>query len=345
MAYEQVMSLSSLAQMTPSKVTVGETDVVVIRQGEAIYALEATCPHSGAPLEKGALCDGKLVCPWHKSVFAISESRPGSLLEPPALRALKRYPVKVDHDAVWIDPQPLDEATPLQTADKTPVYVVLGTGAGGSAAIKALRESGFTGRLVVVEREKQAPYDRTALSKFVPQGDMDINEVPSLLPEAYLQQQQIERINGNVEEVDSKRHSLRLEDGKTLSYHRLLLATGATPQRPDLPGKALHGVQVLRSLEQAATLVATVEHEHQLVIIGNSFIGMEVAAALRKQDIAVTVVSAHPLPFEKQFGTELGTFFRRRHQEKGVTFVDGEPAALKGIGIYTSGRRLKSNSR
>lgn len=108
MAYEQVMSLSSLAQMTPSKVTVGETDVVVIRQGEAIYALEATCPHSGAPLEKGALCDGKLVCPWHKSVFAISESRPGSLLEPPSLRALKRYPVKVDHDAVWIDPQPLD---------------------------------------------------------------------------------------------------------------------------------------------------------------------------------------------------------------------------------------------
>lgn len=309
MAYEQVMSLSSLAQMTPSKVTVGETDVVVIRQGEAIYALEATCPHSGAPLEKGALCDGKLVCPWHKSVFAISESCPGSLLEPPALRALKRYPVKVDHDAVWIDPQPLDEATPLQTADKTPVYVVLGTGAGGSAAIKALRESGFTGRLVVVEREKQAPYDRTALSKFVPQGDMDINEVPSLLPEAYFQQQQIERINGNVEEVDSKRHSLRLEDGKTLSYHRLLLATGATPQRPDLPGKALHGVQVLRSLEQAATLVATVEHEHQLVIIGNSFIGMEVAAALRKQDIAVTVVSPHPLPFEKQFGTELGTFF------------------------------------
>nr|WP_281418218.1 FAD-dependent oxidoreductase [Candidatus Sodalis endolongispinus] len=115
-----------------------------------------------------------------------------------------------------------------------------------------------------------------------------------------------------------------------MSFHRLLLATGGTPQRPYLPGKALHGVQVLRSLEQAATLVATVEHEHQLVIIGNSFIGMEVAAALRKQDIAVTVVSLHPLPFEKQFGTELGTFFRRRHQEKGVTFVDGEPAAFEG---------------
>ena len=89
-------------------------------------------------------------------------------------------------------------------------------------------------------------------------------------------------------------------------------------------------MEVLRSWEQAATLVATVEREHRLVIIGNSFIGMEVAAALRKQAIEVTVVSPHPLPFEKQFGTELGRFFRRRHQEKGVTFVDGDPAAFEG---------------
>lgn len=268
MAYESIMSLFSLSQMTPSKITVGETDILVIRRGEEVYALEATSPHAGAPLEKGALCEDKRVCPWHKSVFAITESRPGSLLEPPSLRALKRFPVKVEQDAVWIDLHPLDEDTPLQAADKQPTYVVLG--AGGSAAINALREKGFTGRLVVVEREKQAPYDR------------------------------------------------------------LLLATGATPQRPDLPGKALRGVEVLRSWEQAATLVATVEREHWLVIIGNSVIGMEVAAALRKQAVEVTVVSPHPLPFEKQFGTELGRFFRRRHQEKGVTFVDGEPAAFEG---------------
>lgn len=270
MTYEPIMSLFSLSQMTPSKITVGETDILVIRRGEEVYALEATSTHAGAPLEKGALCEDKRVCPWHKSVFAITESRPGSLLEPPSLRALKRFPVKVEQDAVWIDPHPLDEDTPLQAADKQPTYVVLGAGAGGSAAINALREKGFTGRLVVVEREKQAPYDR------------------------------------------------------------LLLATGATPQRPDLPGKALRGVEVLRSWEQAATLVATVEREHWLVIIGNSVIGMEVAAALRKQAVEVTVVSPHPLPFEKQFGTELGRFFRRRHQEKGVTFVDGEPAAFEG---------------
>ncbi|RLR18254.1 hypothetical protein D8L93_02620 [Sodalis-like symbiont of Bactericera trigonica] len=109
MAYEQVMSLSPLAKMmTPRKVTVGETDIVVIRRGEEVYALEATCPHSDAPLGKGALCDDKLVCPWHKSVFYLGENSAGELLEPPSLRALKRYSVKVDHDAVWIDSQPLD---------------------------------------------------------------------------------------------------------------------------------------------------------------------------------------------------------------------------------------------
>ncbi|NDL64957.1 FAD-dependent oxidoreductase [Acerihabitans arboris] len=327
MAYKEVMSLTALSEMEPKKVSIGDTDIVLIKKGDRVFALEGTCPHSGAPLEKGALCEGKLICPWHKSVFTIEE---GALCEPPSLRDLKRYPVKIEQGKLWVDPNAEPGNGPLDEVTTQDALVVLGVGAGGSAAIKALREKGYQGRLIVIEREKQAPYDRTTLSKFVPQGDMDIDEVPSLLDDDYYQQQKIERINGNVEELDTGRHQLRLEDGQVITYRKLLLSTGGIPQRPDLPGKALFGVQVLRSWEQAAALVDTVEKKKRLVIIGNSFIGMEVAAAFRKQEVDVTVIAEHPLPFEKQFGTELATFFRRRHEQKGVKFIEGLPAEFAG---------------
>ncbi|TCV94343.1 FAD-dependent oxidoreductase [Biostraticola tofi] len=327
MAYQNVMSLSNLAELTPKKVSVGDTDVLLLRKGDEVYALEATCPHAGAPLEKGAVCEGKLVCPWHKSVFTLEK---GQLCEPPSLRSLNRYPVKIEQDALWVDAEPEGGQSALQKIDEDETFVVLGVGAGGSAAIKALREKGYQGRLVVIEREKQAPYDRTTLSKFVPQGDMSLDEVPSLLNDAFYQQQQVERINGNVASLDTQRRHITLDNGTVIHYQRLLLSTGGIPQRPELPGKALQGVAVLRSWEQAAALIPQVEKQQRLVIIGNSFIGMEVAAAFRKQDIDVTVISPHPLPFEKNFGPELATFFRRRHQQKGVRFVDGEPVALQG---------------
>ncbi|WP_413731205.1 FAD-dependent oxidoreductase [Sodalis sp. RH20] len=327
MAYQEVMSLTALPELAPKKISLGDTDILLIKKGDRVFALEATCPHSGAPLEKGALCEGKIICPWHKSVFTIEE---GALCEPPSLRDLKRYPVKIEQGKLWVDPQAEPGAGPLDKVTTQDALVVLGVGAGGSAAIKALREKGYHGRLVVIEREKQAPYDRTTLSKFVPQGDMDIDEVPSLLDDDFYQQQKIERINGNVEKLSAAKHQLRLEDGTMIPYRQLLLATGGIPQRPDLPGKALFGIQVLRSWEQAAVLVDTVEKEKRLVIIGNSFIGMEVAAAFRKQDVDVTVIAEHPLPFEKQFGKELASFFRRRHEQKGVKFVEGLPAEFTG---------------
>lgn len=345
MAYRDVMPLTALPEMELKKISLGKTDILLVRRGDNIFALEATCPHSGAPLEKGALCEGKLVCPWHKSVFTVDD---GALCEPPSLRGLKRYPVKLQQGNILVDPEPIQQSEPIEALTKEEPLVVLGVGAGGSAAIKALREKGYQGPLIVVEREKQAPYDRTVLSKFVPQGDMDIEEVPSLLDEEYYQQQKIERINGNVEELNAAKHQLRLDNGKIISYRKLLLAVGGTPKRPDLPGKALFGVEVLRSWEQAAELIKSVEKQKRLVIIGNSFIGMEVAAALRKQKFDVTVIAKHPLPFEKQFGEELADFFRRRHEQKGVKFIAGEPAEFAGARhveavVLKTGKRIEAD--
>ncbi|XBS71823.1 FAD-dependent oxidoreductase [Acerihabitans sp. KWT182] len=316
-----------------------------MRKGDKVFALEATCPHSGAPLEKGALCEGKLICPWHKSVFTLEE---GALCEPPSLRALKRYPVKVEEGAIWLDPKPLPGNAPLKQTDDEPAIVVLGSGAGGSAAITALREKGYTGRLLVVEREKQAPYDRTVLSKFVPQGDMAIDEVPSLIDDEFYRRQKVKRITGNVEALEVKDHRLRLDDGTEISYRHLLLATGGIPQRPDLPGKALMGIEVLRSWEQAAAMIDVVERKQRLVIIGNNFIGMEVAAAFRKQEIDITVIAKHDLPFEKTVRQGSGELFRRRHEQNGVKFITGEPASFEGqrqvsAVVLKDGRRIDAD--
>ncbi|MCU5772079.1 FAD-dependent oxidoreductase [Erwiniaceae bacterium BAC15a-03b] len=336
MSYQNVMVLQDLPQMKPVKAPVGDTDVLLIRNGESVNAYQASCPHAGAPLEQGAICDDQLICPWHKAVFNLSD---GSLAEPLALSHLQRYALRIENGMVQVDPEPLTTTKPHQGGDKTPVFVILGSGAAGSAAAWTLRDEGFNGKLILVDREPEAPYDRTALSKFVPSGNMKISEVPSMLDKAFLQQ--VNRVYGDVERLDSREQQLYFADGSTLHFDKLLIASGGVPQRPDISGKALFGVHLLRSIEQADTLLKEVDSQQKLVIIGNSFIGMELASALRAKKIDVQVIARQPLPFKAQFGEQIATFFRQLHEENGVRFVEGEVAALQGE-QHVSGVQLKS---
>jgi Ferredoxin subunits of nitrite reductase and ring-hydroxylating dioxygenases len=161
-SYQSVVELKSLAQHKPTKFTVGDIDMVLVRDGERVQALQAKCPHAGAPLEQGAICGDKLVCPWHKAVFQL---RDGKMCEPLALANLKRYPVRVEQGKVLVNPQAMTPASAPAAQGESPVCVILGSGAAGSAAIWTLRDEGFSGRIVLVERESAAPYDRTALSQ------------------------------------------------------------------------------------------------------------------------------------------------------------------------------------
>lgn len=335
MSYQSVVELKALAQRKPTKVTVGETDMVLIRDGDRVQALQAKCPHAGAPLEQGAVCGDKLVCPWHKAVF---ELRDGKMCEPLALANLKRYPVRIEQGQVLINPQAMSPASAPVAQGEAPVCVILGSGAAGSAAIWTLRDEGFSGRIVRIERESDAPYDRTTLSKFVPSGKMAINEVPKLLKQDVLGP--VVWLQGEVVQLKAQEQTLVLKDGQQVKFDQLLIATGGVPQPLDIPGKDLDGVHLLRSLRQADTLISQVDEAQQLVIIGNSFIGMEVAGALRNRDIDVTVVARHPLPFASQFGEEIGRHFYELHRSNGVKFVEGEPEALTGEGAV-SGVRLK----
>ncbi|WP_380181822.1 FAD-dependent oxidoreductase [Kalamiella sp. sgz302252] len=336
MSYQNAIVLQDLPQLKPVRVAIDEQEILLIREEDEVRAFQAKCPHSGAPLEQGAIRDGYLVCPWHKANFAISD---GSLCEPLALSDLQRYPVKIENGMVQVDPDALPPLYRFSEEDDEPVFVVLGTGAAGAAAAWTLRREGFKGRLVLVDREKQAPYDRTVLSKFVPAGNMAIDEVPPLLDEEFWHY--AERKQGDVEQLDSRERLLRFADGSTLKYDKLLIATGGIPQRPDLSGKALFGVHVLRSLEQAATLLQEVDETGRLVIVGNSFIGMELASALCSKKVKVQVIARDPLPFRKQFGEKIAKYFRELHEENGVEFIEGEPVALQNSGGHVSGIELK----
>lgn len=339
MSYQSVVQLKSLAQRKPTKFTVGDIDMVLVRDGERVQALQAKCPHAGAPLEQGAICGDKIVCPWHKAVFQL---RDGKMCEPLALANLKRYPVRIEEGKVWVNPQAMSPASASVAQGESPVCVILGSGAAGSAAIWTLRDEGFSGRIVMVEREAAAPYDRTALSKFVPSGKMAIEDVPKLLKSDVLGA--VERIQSEVAQLKAREKTLVLQGGQQIKFDQLLIASGSVPQPLDIAGKDLQGVHLLRSLNQADALLKQVDDTQQIVIIGNSFIGMEMAGALRNRDVNVTVIARQTLPFVKQFGEEIGRYFYELHRSNGVKFVEGEPEALEGEN-RVSAVRLKSGKK
>lgn len=333
MTYKKAIALSALENNQLKQVEIGETNVVLVRRGDSVHAYQANCPHAGAPLAEGAICEGKLVCPWHKAVFDLAD---GSLDQPPALESLKQYAVKIEQGQVQVNVDDVSQHTHLDAGEESEQIVILGSGAAGSAALGTLEESGYHGRIVVVDQEKSAPYDRTALTKFVPNGSMDVSDVPTLLEDNAFEQKNVQRIVSKVTQIDSKNRKLHLANQQTISFKKLLIATGGAPTRPDLPGSELSGIHVLRNLQQEKTLLCAVDQLKQLVIVGNSFIGMEMAAALRKRGIDIKVIAPHPLPFEAQFGEKIARYFRALHEQNGVEFIDGEVAGFKG------GRRVES---
>jgi NAD(P)H-nitrite reductase len=157
---------------------------------------------------------------------------------------------------------------------------------------------------------------------------MAIEDVPKLLKPDVLGS--LQRIQGEVAQLKAQDQRLILADGQTVKFDQLIIASGGVPQPLNIPGKDLQGVHLLRSLNQADELLKQVDQTEQLVIIGNSFIGMEMAGALRNRDVDVTVIARHPLPFAKQFGEEIGRYFHDLHRSNGVKFVEGEPEALEG---------------
>ncbi|MBI6942878.1 FAD-dependent oxidoreductase [Pseudomonas putida] len=311
-----VARLEQLDPTRPLRVQAGSEELILIRQGDQVHAYQGNCPHAGAPLDEGLICGGLLVCPWHKAAFAVDE---GAVCEPPALADLRRYRAWVKDGEVWVDDLPLPRVEPPRHSDAR-CFVVVGAGAAGAAAVATLLAHGFAGKLIWLDQERQPAYDRTSLSKFVIAGQMPPDEVPALLDAGQLRQGQLDRRVGKVKALDVKKRQITLADGHRIDYDAALLATGGKPQRPDLPGVDLPGVMTLRSREDAARLLDAAEPGQPVVIVGDGFIGLEAAAALRSYGAQVHVVSRHPVPLARQLGERVGRCIRQLHEGKGVVF-------------------------
>ena len=333
--------------------------VLLTRQQGQVHAFAPNCPHYGAPLEKGKLLNGRIICPWHHACFKLDS---GHLCEPPALDDLPKFAVREAGGRILVQvpaspPASTNkpEATPTAEVGGTPpapvsppadtrTFVIVGGGAAGEFAAQTLRCEGFSGRVVLVSGEKELPYDRTKLSKAYLAGKAKPEALP-LRERDFYARQNIELLaNTRATGVDLGKQEIQLAGQPPLHYDQLLLAPGSMPNRlPKLPGHDLPGVLPLRTQADAGALLEATKEAKQVVIIGSSFIGMEAASSLVAEGRQVTVIVQEKVPFEGVLGPEIGTMFQKLHEEQGVKFEsEADVTALVGEDGPVSGVQLKS---
>ena len=273
-----VLADAELAEGQLKAVEIGKTKVLLARDGGRVYATAATCPHYGLPLEKGTVCAGRLRCPFHESAFDLAT---GEVREPPALDGLATYLVRVDGGQIYVTvddgkPARVPPANRAKGTDAMSV-VILGGGAAGNAAAEGLREFGFAGTIKIVTADARRPYDRPSLSKNYLNGQKPAEKLP-LRDETFYADRGIAIAHRPASGVDVKGKRVTFADGGTMPYHKLLLAVGGTPKRLDVPGGDRPNVLTLRTWADADRILSAIAKGTRVVVVGASFIGMEVAA-------------------------------------------------------------------
>ncbi|MES1243687.1 MAG: FAD-dependent oxidoreductase [Acidobacteriota bacterium] len=310
---------------------VGGEPVLVVRRGEEIFAVGASCTHYGGPLAEGIVVDDTVRCPWHHACFSL---RTGEAVRAPALNPVAVYKVEREGGRVVVR-EKVEPPSPVHTPRKEdPASVVIvGAGAAGNAVAETLRREGYSGRIVVLAPEGEPPYDRPNLSKDYLAGNAPEDWIP-LHPRDFYDEHKIELRQAEATAIDPHAKTVELSDGTTLGYSALVLATGAEPIRLPIPGADLPHVRVLRSLADSRALIEAAKKAKRAVVVGASFIGLETAAALRTRGLEVTVVAPEEQPLGKILGPQLGGFVRSLHEEHGVVFKLGtKPKAIREDGV------------
>jgi NADPH-dependent 2,4-dienoyl-CoA reductase/sulfur reductase-like enzyme/nitrite reductase/ring-hydroxylating ferredoxin subunit len=318
---------------------VGDEDVLLVRSGPDIFAIEAHCSHYHGPLADGVIDGRHIRCPWHHACFDL---RTGEAARAPALSAIAVWKVEREGERIFVRQKPEQPRPRVKGAVDAPARIVIvGGGAAGFAAAEMLRRQDYRGSIVMLSDEAAAPVDRPNLSKDYLAGSAPEDWLP-LRPEGFYADAGIDlRLGTEVASIDTRAGAVVLAGGETIAYDRLLLATGAEPVRLPIPGVDQPHVHVLRSLADCRAIIASLTGARRAMVIGASFIGLEAAASLRARDIEVHVVGLEQRPMERVLGPEMGDFVRALHEERGVIFhlgdtvtaIDGKRATLKSGGV------------
>ena len=303
------------------------------------FAIGAKCTHYSAPLAEGVLVGETIRCPWHHACFELHN---GAASHAPALNDLPVYDVTLENNMVRVvgkrvtvnrrerTRRPRSSRVPERVVVETSPMtgpssvVIIGAGAAGNACAEMLRREGYRGPVLLIDIDPDTPYDRPNLSKDFLAGSAPEDWLP-LHPKEFYEAQGIELLTGvKAERIDPKAKKVFLSNGSTRSYGMLLLATGATPNRLDVSGG--DRISYLRTLADCRSIIEKVGTAKSAVVIGASFIGLEVAASLVTRGLQVHIVAPEKLPLEKTLGADLGALIQKVHEERGVVFHLGHTA-------------------
>jgi len=318
----------AVADFTDGKLVghVGDEEVLLIRSGGEIFAIDAHCSHYHGPLADGIVVGETVRCPWHHACFDL---RSGEALRAPALSALACWKVEARDGRVFVagkreQPRPRGKTAPANAPGR---IVIVGGGAAGFAAAEMVRRREYRGNIVMLSNDGAPPVDRPNLSKDYLAGSAPEDWLP-LKPDAFYSDNAITlRLDTEVVGIDLKAREVHIAGAASVPYDRLLLATGAEPVRLAIPGADAPHVHTLRSLADCRAIIDLAKNAKRALVVGASFIGLEAAAALRARDIEVHVAAPEARPMERVLGPEFGDFIRVLHEEHGVVFHLGETVA------------------
>jgi len=299
--------------------------VIVVRQGEQVFATGAVCTHYSGPLAEGLVVGETIRCPWHHARFDL---RTGEVEGAPALSPIACFTVRLQDGLVVIDGKKAANVPPACPLNPSSV-VIIGAGAAGAACADMLRAKGYTGPVTLAGDEEPGPVDRPNLSKDLLAGTASEDWIP-LRTREYYESIKVDLITSDpAVRIDPAAHQVSLRSGRTLAYGSLLLATGAEPRSLSIEGADLPHVYKLRTLADSKAIIAKAQGAQTCAVIGSGFIGLEVAASLRTRELQVSVIARDAVPLGKVLGEELGRFVRKLHEEHGVRFVNATPKIIR----------------
>lgn len=301
----------------------GDEGVLLVRRNDELFAVGASCTHYSAPLVDGLVVDDTVRCPWHHGSFSL---RTGEALRAPACAGLDVWRVEERGGRIRV----LEKTHPTtrrHAAGAPASVVIIGAGAAGNSAAEQLRKEGYAGRIVMITREDGVPYDKPNISKDYLAGKAPEEWIPLHSDEHYSDRRIELMTKREVVAIDRAAKKVRLDGDESIDYDVLVVATGADPRRLTVPGADRPHVRTLRTLNDSRGIIAAVEKSKRVVVVGASFIGLEVAASLRERGAEVTVVAPETVPLERVLGKEVGTFLRALHEQHGVRFRLGHVPA------------------
>ncbi|XP_041657340.1 apoptosis-inducing factor 3-like isoform X2 [Cheilinus undulatus] len=302
------------------EVEVGHHSVLLTRSEGQFNAIGNQCTHYGAPLSKGYISGHTVRCPWHGACFNVHT---GDLEEFPGMDCLPCHKVKIQNSKVYVtvNKRTLKQEKRIKIMGSavpgvTHTILLLGGGAASLICAETLRQEYFGGRIIMATRDDLLPYDKTRLSKV-----MNVESDSILLRRTeFFHKFDIEVwLRKEALSVDTERKTVTFDDGSVQSYDQLLISTGCRAKGLDLPGMKLNNVKMLETPEDARQIHSACLGCN-VVLVGTSFVGMEIASYLIDKAASITVIGSSEMPYQNTLGREIGKVTMKMLSEKNVKF-------------------------